>query len=87
MDGETRDPGQRLRGLHHPGAEEQAYFQEGPGFFKLGYQAYKFDYTGSNNWIGAPKKISDLATSPANAQMLAPVEKATDIYLTFEVRF
>lgn len=61
--------------------------KKGQAFFKLGYQAYKFDYTGSNNWVGAPKKISDLATSPANAQMLAPVEKATDIYLTFEVRF
>jgi hypothetical protein len=61
--------------------------KRGQAFFKLGYQAYQFDYTGSNNWVGAPKKISDLATSPANAQMLAPVEKATDIYLTFEVRF
>jgi hypothetical protein len=61
--------------------------KKGKAFFKLGYQAYKFDYTGSNNWVGAPKKISDLALSPANAQMLAPVEEATDIYLTFEVRF
>ncbi len=61
--------------------------KKGMAFFKLGYQYYKFDYTGSNNWVGAPKKISDLATSPENAQMLAPVEKATDIYLTFEVRF
>jgi len=61
--------------------------KKGQAFFKLGYQYYKFDYTGSNNWVGAPKKISDLATTPANAQMLAPVEKATDIYLTFEVRF
>jgi hypothetical protein len=61
--------------------------KKGLAFFKLGYQAYKFDYTGSNNWVGAPKKISDLATSPANAQMLVPIEKATDIYLTFEVRF
>lgn len=61
--------------------------KKGQAFVKLGYQYYKFDYTGSNNWVGAPKKISDLATSPANAQMLAPIEKATDIYLTFEVRF
>jgi uncharacterized protein DUF3373 len=61
--------------------------KKGQAFFKLGYQSYKFDYTGSNNWVGAPKKISDLAASPANAQMLAPIEKATDIYLTFEVRF
>lgn len=61
--------------------------KNGKAFFKLGYQAYKFDYTGSNSWVGAPKKISDLAASPANAQMLAPIDKATDIYLTFEVRF
>ncbi len=57
-------------------------------FFKLGYQAYKFDYTGSNFWIGAPVKISDLnQTNAANAQILAPIEKATDLYLTFNVRF
>ncbi|MGC1454432.1 MAG: DUF3373 family protein [Nitrospirota bacterium] len=67
--------------------KNQRISKKGKAFFKVGYQSYKFDYTGSNNWVGAPKKISDLATSPANAQMLAPVEKATDIYLTFEVRF
>jgi len=67
--------------------KNQPISKKGLAFFKLGYQAYKFDYTGSNGWVGAPKKISDLATSPANAQMLVPIEKATDIYLTFEVRF
>lgn len=57
-------------------------------FIRLGYQLYNFQYTGSNNWIGAPAKISDLTTSPASGpQMLAPVEKAQDIYLTFDVRF
>jgi len=61
--------------------------KKGKAFFKLGYQSYKFDYTGSNSWVGAPKKISELANSPSNAQMLTPIEKATDIYLTFEVRF
>jgi len=61
--------------------------RKGKAFFKLGYQAYTFDYTGSNGWVGEPKKISDLASSPANAQMLSPIEKATDIYATFEVRF
>lgn len=61
--------------------------KKGQAFFKIGYQLYKFDYTGSNGWVGAPKKISDLAATPANAQMLAPIEKATDIYATFEVRF
>lgn len=62
--------------------------KKGEAFVRLGYQLYDFDYTGSNNWIGAPAKISDLSTTnPATAQMLAPVDKAQDIYLTFDVRF
>ncbi len=67
--------------------QNKALTKKGQAFFKLGYQLYKFDYTGSNNWVGAPKKISELASSPLNAQMLAPIEEATDLYLTFEVRF
>ncbi|HYG67382.1 MAG TPA: DUF3373 family protein [Anaeromyxobacteraceae bacterium] len=56
-------------------------------FFKLGYQFYDFDYTGSNNWVGAPVKIAELTDSPMNAQMFAPLKTAQDIYGTFEVRF
>ncbi len=56
-------------------------------FFRLGYQYYDFEYTGSNNWVGEPVKISGLASSPMNAQMLAPLKKAQDIYATFEVKF
>ena len=58
-------------------------------FFKVGFQYYDFDYTGSNNWVGAPIKISELATYTANYGMLlqAPVSKATDIYGTFTVEF
>ncbi len=56
-------------------------------FFRLGYQYYDFDYTGSNNWVGAPVKIADLAASPMNAQMLPPLKSAQDIYATFEVKF
>lgn len=67
--------------------QNKALTKKGQAFFKLGYQSYKFDYTGSNNWVGAPKKISELASNPMYAQMLAPIEKATDLYLTFEVRF
>ena len=33
-------------------------------FFKVGYQYYDFQYTGSNNWVGAPVKISELTASP-----------------------
>jgi len=67
--------------------QNKALTKKGQAFFKLGYQLYKFEYTGSNNWVGAPKKISELATNPMYAQMLAPIEEATDLYLTFEVRF
>ncbi len=57
-------------------------------FIRLGYQLYDFEYTGSNNWVGAPQKISGLTTSSASGpQVLAPVSKAQDIYLTFDVRF
>jgi hypothetical protein len=65
----------------------------GKAYFRLGYQYYDFDYTGSNNWVGAPKKIEDLCgdfTNPAcfaNAQFFTPLESAHDVYLTFEVRF
>lgn len=54
-------------------------------FFKLGYQYYDFEYTGSNNWVGAPVKISDIT---ANTMLLqAPLKEAHNIYGTFEVHF
>ncbi|HEX9030388.1 MAG TPA: DUF3373 domain-containing protein [Streptosporangiaceae bacterium] len=56
-------------------------------FFKVGYQYYDFTYTGSNNWVGAPVKITELTASPFNAQMLAPLKSAQDVYGTFEVKF
>jgi hypothetical protein len=66
----------------------KAIAKKGQAFVKLGYQSYKFDYTGSNNWIGAPVKISDLnQTNMAYTQILEPIEKASDLYLTLEVRF
>ncbi|MDT8396893.1 MAG: DUF3373 family protein, partial [bacterium] len=55
-------------------------------FFKLGYQDYTFDYTGSNNWIGAPKDMGDL-DNPMYAQMMPPIEEASNLYLTFNVEF
>ncbi len=54
-------------------------------FFKVGYQYYDFEYTGSNNWVGAPVKISDL--NSASLQLMAPIKNAQDIYGTFEVQF
>ena len=53
-------------------------------FFKLGAQYYDFKYTGSNNWVGAPVRITDV-----NGQFgtLTPLKKAWDIYGTFEIKF
>ncbi|AXS78659.1 DUF3373 domain-containing protein [Dechloromonas sp. HYN0024] len=53
-------------------------------FFRLGFQYYDFQYTGSNNWIGAPVRISDV-----NGQMMttAPLSKAYNAYATVEVKF
>ncbi|MDD2540573.1 MAG: DUF3373 family protein, partial [Desulfuromonadaceae bacterium] len=54
-------------------------------FVKIGYQYYDFEYTGSNNWVGAPVKISSI--SAANMLLMAPVKTAHDVYATFEVHF
>ncbi len=60
----------------------------GKAFVRVGYQYYDFEYTGSNNWVGGPKKISDLnVTDPSGTQMLAPIESAYDIYATIDVTF
>jgi len=57
-------------------------------FLRLGYQYYRFAYTGSNFWIGAPVSISDLTSaSTINQQIMAPVDTAKDLYLTFDVQF
>lgn len=56
-------------------------------FFRIGYQYYNFDYSGSNNWVGQPVKISDLDKSMNNAQMLVPLKHAQDLYASFEVKF
>jgi len=60
--------------------------KRGKAFVRLGYQYYKFKYTGSNSWIGKPKDIGTLA-NPMNAQMLAPIKNAQNIYVTFDVLF
>jgi len=62
--------------------------KKGKAWVKLGYQYYKFEYTGSNSWLGESYKISDLTTTnPMKAQMLAAVEDAKDIYFTLDVQF
>jgi hypothetical protein len=53
-------------------------------YFLVGVQTYDFDYTGSNNWVGAPVKISDMQ---GQFSTLTPLSTAVDIYATFEVKF
>jgi hypothetical protein len=60
--------------------------KRGKAFFRLGYQHYDFNYTGSNNWIGAPHKITSLTTA-GPPQFFTPLENAQNIYLTFDVTF
>ena len=60
-----------------------SYFSK--AFFKLGYQYYDFEYTGSNNWVGASKKISDIKAT--DLMLLAPMKEAHDVYGSFVVKF
>ncbi len=53
-------------------------------FFRLGVQRYKFNYTGSNNWVGAPVEIG---TVNGQFMTMTPLENATNIYATLEVKF
>lgn len=62
--------------------------KRGKAYIRVGYQYYKFNYTGSNSWIGEPKKIADLnTTDPSKTQLFAPLKNAHDIYATFDVVF
>lgn len=62
--------------------------KKGKAFVRLGYQYYDFQYTGSNNWVGGPAKITDLnTTNPLLAQYFVPLKNAQDIYATFDVQF
>jgi len=66
----------------------KAIAKKGETFIRLGYQLYNFDYTNSNNWVGAPHKISDMSlVNPMLQEGLTPIKKAQDLFLTFDVRF
>jgi hypothetical protein len=59
--------------------------KKGKAFVRLGYQYYDFQYSGSNNWVGAPQKIADMSTTNIPLQqMLAPLKNAQDLYATFD---
>jgi hypothetical protein len=73
--------------------KQKAISKYGKAYFRLGFQYYDFQYTGSNNWLGAPKKISDLTSTPASmndflgTQMYPPLKSAQNVYFTFDVEF
>jgi hypothetical protein len=54
-------------------------------FFRFGFQYYDFEYSGSNNWVGAPVKLSSMAGGDMTT--LTPLDKAYNAYATFEVKF
>ncbi|MCA1766210.1 MAG: DUF3373 domain-containing protein [Desulfobulbaceae bacterium] len=56
-------------------------------FFRLGYQHYEYDYTGSGFWLGKPQDIDELQNDPLNAQFYVPVESQDQVYLTMEAWF
>jgi hypothetical protein len=56
-------------------------------FMRLGYQYYKYDYTGSGSWLGAPADVDKLNSDPLNAQFFPALDDMNQIYLTFEAYF
>ncbi len=56
-------------------------------FVRLGYQYYKYDYTGSGSWLGKPIDVDELAQDPFNAQFYPAVDDQSQLYLTFEAYF
>ena len=56
-------------------------------FMRLGYQYYKFDYSYSGSWLGAPIDVDELANDPLNAQFYPALDDLQQVYLTFDVFF
>lgn len=56
---------------------------KGKMFFRLGWQYYDFKWTNSNNWVGGTQPVNNL-TLP---EFFTPLDKAIDVYTTFEVHF
>ena len=56
----------------------------GLAFFRLGWQYYDFQNTGSNDWNGASISMQNVTTHP---QLFTPIKNANDVYLTFNVDF
>ncbi len=56
-------------------------------FMRLGFQYYKYDYTGSGSWLGAPADVDQLGSDPLNAQFFPGIDDQHQVYLTFEAFF
>ena len=54
-------------------------------FFRAGYQYFDYEYTGSNTWIGAPVKISEINSGMMLLQ--TPTAHEYKIYGSFEIHF
>jgi hypothetical protein len=61
--------------------------QYSKAFFRLGYQHYDYEYTGSGFWLGRPEKVDDLANDPLKAQFYTPIDTMDQVYLTMEAWF
>ncbi len=70
--------------------DDKPIAKRGKAFFRVGYQYYKFKYTGSMNWLERPIAMSDLTlsdTAGQGEQWLVPIKDAKDIYVIFDVLF
>ncbi len=56
-------------------------------FMRLGYQYYKYDYTYSGSWLGAPVDVDELANDPFNAQFYPALDDMSQVYLSFDIYF
>lgn len=65
----------------------EAISRFGKAFMRLGYQHYKYDYTGSGFWLGEPLDVDDLPNDPLAAQFYTPVQDMDQVYLSIEAWF
>lgn len=68
-----------------PAGEAISKFSQ--AFFRVGFQHYQYDYTGSGFWLGAPQDVDELAADPLAAQFYTAVESMDQVYVTMEAWF
>ncbi len=57
-------------------------------FVRIGYQHYEYDYSGSGDWNSMPYDLDSAADQASLALLgLDPVDRADQVYLTFEAYF